>query len=257
MIENTLLFFFTIFGLLIGSFINVVIARVPLGESVVTPRSKCPKCGHKILWYENIPVISYIFLRGKCLECKAKISIQYPIVELICGVIAFLLFPQRIGSLQIYYFLVFFFIAVIFIAQFLIDLKHQLLPDKLNIALLFIVLPYAFHKYQLYYWLVGGLIGFWGPYLITYLFYKLKGVIGLGGGDIKLFGILGVLLGPVGIMNNIFFSCFLGAIVGGLMIFYKKQDKDVPFAFGPFIILTATLQIYFADFFNLVNFLRF
>ena len=248
--------FFTIFGLLIGSFLNVVISRVPIGESVISPRSKCPKCGHQILWFENIPILSYLLLKGKCRGCKAKISLQYPLVELACGLIAWFVSPSSLNSLQIYYSFVFFSIAVIFLAQFLIDIKHQLLPDKLNIALLIIIFPYVITRYSLFYWLIGGLVGFWGPYIVTYLFYKIRGVIGLGGGDIKLFGILGLILGPLGIIHNIFFSCFLGAVIGGAIILIKKKDKDIPFAFGPFIIMTAILQIFFADFFYQINFLR-
>tara|TARA_Y100000385_G_C12606192_1_gene430945 strand:- start:190 stop:516 length:327 start_codon:yes stop_codon:yes gene_type:complete len=103
------------------------------------------------------------------------------------------------------------------------------------------------------YWLMGGAIGFLGPLIVTWVFYKLRGQIGLGGGDIKLFGILGLLLGPVGIMHNIFMSCFVGAIIGILLIATKRMNKDTALAFGPYIIVVASFQIYFPNYFKMIN----
>lgn len=247
-----------IFGLLIGSFLNVVIHRLPLGLSVVKPRSKCVKCEHSIRWYENIPVFSYILLRGKCSQCDVAISWRYPFVELLTGLFAVLLFPSNIdvleiGHMEIMRFAVEFSIASIFLAHFLIDIEHQLLPDKLNLYLLLIVLPFSILSFPLGHWLVGGLIGFLGPYLVTLLFYKLRGQIGLGGGDIKLFGILGILLGPVGVMNTIFMSSLLGSVIGLGLIALKKMNKDTALAFGPYIIVVAACQVFFPQLFALIN----
>lgn len=243
--ENLILIFFTIFGLLVGSFLNVVIYRIPRELSIVTPRSSCPKCKHMIKWYENIPVISYLFLRGKCIECGERISIRYPLVELLIGLIAFLLAPKYLTPQILFQFIFYFSIACVFVCHFLIDIEFQILPDKLNLYLLLIVLPYAFLTFPLAYWIVGGMVGFAGPFIVTYLFYKLRGVIGLGGGDIKLFGILGIILGPIGVVKTIFFSCFIGSIIGLILIFSKRLSRDTPFAFGPFILIAAGLQIFF------------
>ncbi len=237
--------FVFVFGSMIGSFLNVVVHRMPKNISVVTPRSSCPACGHQIKWYENIPILSYLFLRGKCKSCGTKISIRYPLLELFMGVVALLLAPSAWTIDTIVMFLFYFSLAASFTAHFLIDIEHQILPDKINIFLLLLILPYSILNFPLLHWLAGGLIGFLGTLGITFLFYKLKGQIGLGGGDIKLYGILGVFLGPFEILNNIFLSCFLGAIVGMVLIAAKKMDRETPFAFGPFIIVVAVFQIYF------------
>lgn len=242
-----------IFGLLIGSFLNVVISRMPKGESVVKPRSKCPKCGVMIKWYQNIPVFSYLSLRGKCANCGTQIPIKYPLVELITGFIALNLFPESLEPYALLQFTYFFSVACILLCHFVIDIEHHLLLDKLNIYFLLITLPYVIFTAPLVFWLLGGAIGFLGPLIVTWLFYKVRGQIGLGGGDIKLFGILGLVLGPIGIMHNIFMSCALGAIIGLLLIAFKKMGKDAPLAFGPYIIVVAAIQIYTPKYFDLIN----
>lgn len=234
-----------IFGLLIGSFLNVVILRLPVQKNLVSVRSGCPKCGTQLKWYHNIPVLSFLFLRGKCGFCGERISWRYPLIEILTGLVAFWLFPSvpTIEALGFYSF--YFFIACIFICHFFIDLDHHLLLDSLNLYLLAIILPYAIIMHHWSFWLIGGAIGFGAPLLVTWLFYKLRGQVGLGGGDIKLYGILGLLLGPTSIIFTIFLSCFVGAILGLSMIAMKKMNKDNPMAFGPAILLVATFQIYF------------
>lgn len=250
--------FIFILGALIGSFLNVVIHRMPRDLSVVRPRSSCTNCGHMIKWHENIPVISFLLLKGRCGQCDASISWRYPLIELLTGVIALLLFPSdipltQLGHLEIFNFVVKFSIAAVFLAHFLIDIEHQILPDKLNLYLLAVALPYAIISFPFTHWLVGGLLGFFGPYLVTLAFYKLRGQIGLGGGDIKLFGILGVLLGPVGVMNTIFMSSLVGSLVGIGLIVFKKMKKDTALAFGPYIIIVAAIQIFFPQVFATIN----
>lgn len=243
------------FGLLVGSFLNVVIYRIPRNLSVVTPRSSCPHCGHMIKWYENVPVLSYLVLGGKCANCKSNISIKYPLIELLCGIFAGLLAPKFLTIDAILMFLFYFSVACIFLAHFLIDLEFQILPDKINLYFLLLTLPFAFFHFPLSYWLTGAVVGFFGPFLVTYLFYKLKGQIGLGGGDIKLFGILGLLFGPIGVLNTIFLSCMLGAFWGIGLIVFKKMGKETPLAFGPFILIVAAVQIYFPELADKINFL--
>lgn len=249
-ILNIWIFFF---GMLIGSFLNVVIHRVPLGQSVVTPRSKCPSCHSLIKWYQNIPVLSWLFLRGKCGNCGFKIPIKYPLIELICGFISFNLFPNSLEPEALFTYVYYFSVACILLAHFVIDIEHKLLPDKINIYFLLITLPYVFFTLPIMHWVLGAVFGFFGPLIVTWLFYKLRGQIGLGGGDIKLFGILGLILGPVGILHNIFVSCFLGALIALLLIATKKLNKDTAIAFGPYIILTAVFQIYFPSIFQAIN----
>jgi prepilin signal peptidase PulO-like enzyme (type II secretory pathway) len=237
--------FLSIFGLLIGSFLNAVIYRSPRNISIVSPRSTCPNCKKTITWYENIPLLSYLFLSGKCSSCKNKISFRYPLIELICGIAAFFLIPKEITNQAITYFFFYFGVFACLLALFAIDAEHKLLPDSINIILLLMILPATIINHHWSFWLVGGITGFAFPFAVTWAFYMIKGKVGLGGGDIKLFGILGLYLGPQGIFLNLFLSCLLGSIIGLSLIFLFKHDKKEPIPFGPFIILVAMTQIYF------------
>ena len=235
----------TVFGLLVGSFLNVVIYRLPRLMSITWVRSKCPKCGKKIYWYENIPVISYIFLMGKCSACKSKISIKYPIIELITAVGAYFIAPEYLTSESLLYFILYFTVFCILLSQFMIDLEHKLLMDSLNLILALVFLVFTYKEGDWLFSIIGGLVGFGVPLAITWLFYKLRGVVGLGGGDIKLYGALGIYLGGHGIIHNMVFSCGLGAILGGLLLATGVIKRDQPIPFGPFIIVIAAFQIFF------------
>lgn len=246
-----------IFGSMIGSFLNVVIYRLPLHRSLVTPRSSCPSCGTMIKWYQNIPIVSFLVLRAKCGFCGFPISWKYPMVELLMGLIAVLLFPETLSSYTLFEYAFYFSIACIFVSHFFIDLAHKLLLDSLNIYLALLILPYTIMFHTPFYWGVGALIGFGVPFAVTWGFYKIRGTIGLGGGDIKIWGILGLLLGPQGIVHNIFLSCFLGSLVGVAMIATKKMTRETALPFGPFIIIVASLQIYFPSFMSYLSTLLF
>ena len=246
--ETLFSFYAFIFGCMIGSFLNVVILRLPLKKNLVFDRSACTSCGAQLKWYHNIPIISFVALRGKCGFCKARISWRYPLVEILVGLICFWLFPNDINVQSISHFLFLFTIACIFVVHFFIDIDHKLLLDSLNLYLLCMILPYALFYFSWPYWLIGGGLGFGIPLLVTWLFYKLRGQIGMGGGDIKLYGILGLYLGPSGIFFTIFMSCFLGAVVGIILILTKKLSKDNPMAFGPLILIVAAFQIYFPQY---------
>lgn len=234
-----------IFGIMIGSFLNVVILRLPVEKNLVSDRSGCPKCGTQLKWYHNIPILSFLFLRGKCAFCKTPISWRYPLIEMLTGLVSYWLFPEKVDVSSLTLYLVYFSIACVFICHFFIDLDHQLLLDSLNIYLLVIIVPFVVFYFSWQYWLIGGLLGFGAPLLVTWLFYKIRGQVGLGGGDIKLFGILGLLLGPVGVCFTIFLSCFVGAVIGLTLIAFKKHTKDKPMAFGPAILIVASFQIFF------------
>ena len=129
--------YFFIFGLLVGSFLNVVILRLPVGKDLVLSRSSCPQCGNQLRWYHNIPLLSFIFLKGQCAYCKGRISWRYPLIELFTGLVAFWLMPKSMSFESISYFLYFFIIACVFICHFFIDLDHQHLPSLSNTPFLF------------------------------------------------------------------------------------------------------------------------
>jgi prepilin signal peptidase PulO-like enzyme (type II secretory pathway) len=234
-----------IFGCLIGSFLNVVILRLPLKKNLVSDRSACPNCSTQLRWFHNIPILSFSFLLGKCSFCGQKISWRYPLIELLTGFISLWFFPEVINpeALGLYFF--HFTLSCVFICHFFIDLDHQLLLDKLNLYLFALILPFSAFTFPWTHWAMGGALGFAVPLGVTWLFYKIRGQVGLGGGDIKLFGIIGILLGPTGVFFTIFLSCFVGAVVGLIMIATKKLSKDRPMAFGPSIILVASFQIYY------------
>jgi leader peptidase (prepilin peptidase)/N-methyltransferase len=229
---------------MVGSFLNVVILRLPFKKDLVFSRSSCPSCGNQLKWYHNIPFISFLALKGKCGFCQGKISWRYPLIELLTGFISFWLFPRNLNLESLSYFLFYFVMACVFICHFFIDLDHQLLLDKLNIYLLSLIFPFSAFHFSWSFWLSGGIIGFFMPLFVTWAFYKIRGQVGLGGGDIKLFGILGIFLGPTGVLFTIFFSCFVGAVVGLFLIYFNKISKDKPMAFGPAILLVAAFQIF-------------
>lgn len=236
--------FCSLLGLLLGSFLNALIYRLPRQINIAFPRSSCTNCQKIIPWYENIPVLSYTFLRGRCSSCKSQISFEYPAIELITALFAFLIAPNSPDPLQLWNFVFMMSVFCIFLTHFMIDLKHQILPDSLNIYLAVIFLLFALLNFSWHHWAIGAGIGFGFPLLVSWIFFKLKGQVGLGGGDIKLFGVLGIYLGPIGIIQNIFLSCFLGAIIGVGLIGTKliKRDQHIPF--GPFILAVGAIQIF-------------
>ncbi len=194
-------FIYLIFGMLFGSFLNVVIYRVPNGLSIVSPPSSCPKCGHRILWYENIPVLSWIFLRGKCSRCKLPISIEYPIVEALVGLITLGLFLYTGPSISL---LIYIPLVYTLFCIMVIDFKTYSIPHGLNITLFIICVSGVllnsfgdnFTGISLLYSVIGGVTGFGILYIIQAagkIIYKQDAV---GMGDLFLLGSAGILLGP-------------------------------------------------------------
>ena len=240
-----------IFGLLIGSFLNMLIYRLSNNIKLFSPnRSFCPSCKKKIFWYENIPLMSFIFLKGKCSGCQSKISWQYPIVEFVVGLASLFILSSTefmLGEYIVEHIAKYFFKLTVFsllLVHFIIDFRHKILPNVLNLYLGIIFLFHSLLYHSWEYWLVGGIIGVLFPSLVTWAFYLVRGKVGLGMGDIKLFGALGVYLGPLGILQNIFLSCFLGSILGLSLILAKKMDRNDTLAFGPYIIVVAVFQIF-------------
>lgn len=235
-----------IVGAIIGSFINVVILRVPKNEDIVFKKSHCPKCKNEIHWYDNLPLISMLWLRFKCRFCKKKISYRYFTIELICGLVSYFLFPEEVNFLSLISYLLYFIIFTCMLAHFVIDLEHQILPDGINLILFILFTALIFLEGKSWPSAFIGLgMGLGFTYGITWLFYKFRGQVGLGGGDIKLFAVLGWYVGPMQILYIIVFSSFLGAVVSLTLIGLKKMSKEQPIAFGPAIILIAMIRLYF------------
>ncbi len=231
--------------LLIGSFLNVLIYRIPREEDVVVKRSNCPKCKKLISWKENIPIFSYLFLFGKCKNCKEKISIKYPFIELLTAVLGSFVYLKyfEIDQLKMIMFSV---VICLFIVQFFIDLEHYILPHSLNLIIGACLLVIAIRDYSWQHYIFGFIIGFVPLFLLGYLYEKYRGQIGLGGGDIVLFGMLGIYLGPFKILYTIIFSSLLGTLVIlALMAIGKVSDKEVPVPFGPSILIISSIQLFY------------
>ena len=271
---------FTLLGLCVGSFLNVVIHRIPLmmqyawrqecsqflaqqtdmpsAQTAVltdivakdvpitlsTPASRCPHCAHKIKWYENIPLISWLLLRGRCSDCKAAIGVRYPVVELVTALLS---------GLVIYHFgvtatgLSALVLVWTLIALTGIDFDTQLLPDRLTFPLAGLGLAVNSQG-----WLVtptqsiwGLLLGFLSLWIVVKIFYLMTKKHGMGQGDFKLLAVLGAWLGPAMLPLIILLSSVLGSIVG--IILMKKQGESKPFAFGPYIAIAGIIALLYGS----------
>jgi leader peptidase (prepilin peptidase) / N-methyltransferase len=237
-VETNIYILIYLYGITLGSFFNVVGLRVPMKKSIVAPRSACPTCGHKLTALELIPVFSYIFLMGKCRDCKSRISPIYPFIELLTGIL-FVLAPYQIGwSWEL---IVSWTLISLFMIILVSDIHYMIIPDK--ILLVFAGL-FLFERllWPLTPWwdsLIGALTGF-----LLLLFISLVSKGGMGGGDIKLFALIGFVLGIKLVLLSFFLSTLYGAVIGGTALLFKIVKRRQPIPFGPFIVL-GTLSAYF------------
>lgn len=238
--------FFGVLGLVIGSFLNVVIGRVPEGQSIVTPRSHCPKCERYLTPLDLIPVISYFVLKGRCRYCQERISPRYPLVESLTGILFFgvvYLNKDFIISEIIFDLL---FVSLLITLSF-IDLDTFRLPDVLVLSTLGVGLIKVLVTGQPDLWasLAGGLGAFAIFYLIALFYPK-----GMGMGDVKFVGVLGIYLGTPEIFLAVFTASLMGVGAGIMnIIFFNKSAKD-PIPFGPFLALGALFMLFFAPVFT-------
>jgi leader peptidase (prepilin peptidase) / N-methyltransferase len=232
-----------IFGLLFGSFGNVIIARLPEKESVVRPRSRCPHCKNQISWYDNIPVISYLALRGKCRNCKKSISKRYPIVELLSGFL-FLFIFLKVGLSWTYLELVIF--AWAGLVASVIDIDHRILPDVITLPGIVIGLIGAALNPERHF--LDGLIGVIGGggflWLVAYIYAAVRNEEGMGGGDIKLIAWIGAVLGWRAVIFSILVSSITGSIFGISIAAFKKSGLKTSIPFGPFLYFAAVSFIF-------------
>ena len=227
-----------IYGLVLGSFFNVVGLRVPLKQSIVTPRSACPTCGHQLTPFELIPVFSYIIQGGKCRGCQSRISPIYPIMELLTGILfgtAPLVFGWS-GELLVALSLI--SILMIIVVS---DINYMIIPDKILIWFAGIFLLERIFWPLSPWWdsLIGAVTGF---LLLFVIMFVSKG--GMGFGDVKLYAVLGFVLGIKLVLLSFFLSTLYGAIIGGLAMLFKIVKKRQPIPFGPFIA-AGTLTAYY------------
>ena len=249
-------YFAFIFGVVVGSFLNVCIFRMPAKTSIIKPLSQCPHCHHPIRLYDNIPLISYIVLRGKCRDCGGKISWQYPLVELITALLSLLLF-LKFGLTLI--FLTFFIFTAVLIVIAFIDLDHQIIPDVLTIPGIpvFFLLAVFVVKVPWLEALIGLLIGGGVLFAIAFVYELLTKREGMGGGDIKLLAMVGGFLGWKSLIFILLFSSFSGVIVGITAMIIKKQDTKYAVPFGPFLSAAAVAYLFWGDTFMRLLFMRY
>ncbi|MCB0342837.1 MAG: prepilin peptidase [Pseudobdellovibrionaceae bacterium] len=231
-----------LFGAIWGSFANVVIYRLPHEKSVVKPRSRCPKCEAAIKWYDNVPILSWLFLRGRCRSCKAKISWRYPLVEFLMGSVFAIVFYQFGFSWLTLEYLVFAFglIVVSFI-----DFDHMILPDVFTLSGVVLGLLGAAlnpeREFMSALW--GVLMGGGSLYLVAYIYFALRKEEGMGGGDIKLLAWIGALLGWKSIPFVILASSLVGSVVGILIMIRSREGMKAAIPFGPYLALGALIYM--------------
>ena len=260
MIANLVVF---IFGSIVGSFLNVCIYRMPLGESVVWPRSHCPKCQKRIPGYDNIPFISFILLGGKCRFCKEKISLRYPLVELLTAVMLVVLFNRYCLTYDFFFYMVLLWVLII---STFVDIKHRIIPDEVSIGGMIVgfilsvirglsTSPLHFSLKPMVNSLLGILVGGGIIYLTGKIFdlvyFKLlkKPPIqgeteSMGGGDVKLLAMIGAFMGWQRALLTFFLAPFL-AIVIGVINLVTKKDHTIPY--GPFLSLGALIALFWAE----------
>ena len=251
--------FVFVFGLFIGSFLNACIYRLPLNLSVSNPkRSFCPICKNQIKFYDNIPILSYIFLKGKCRVCKAKISFRYPFIELLTGLMAICVFSKYYISVEslIYFGFIASLIVVIFI-----DIDYQIIPDEISLSGIVLGFSISFLSFFLDKNILiispkesflGILIGGGILWAIAQGYYLLKKQEGMGGGDIKLLAMIGAFLGVKGVLFTVFISSLTGTLIGIIIMLCQKKDLKFAVPFGPFLSIGAISYVFFGE--NLIDF---
>ncbi len=239
--------FSLLFGAAVGSFLNVVILRLPEKDtSIVFPGSHCPQCGHPLSWWENVPLLSYLLLRGRCRSCKAKISWQYPLVEAAMAVFSLLLF-RRFG-LSADFGIQFVFFAALLVIIF-IDIHHQIIPDVISLPGIGLGFLASFFSNQLT-WQQSGLgllIGGGILYGVAFGYFALTKRDGMGGGDIKLLAMIGAFCGWQSLLYVIFASSLLGSVIGILAMIRQGKGGKTRIPFGPFLSVAAMTWVLFQD----------
>ena len=235
-----------LFGLVVGSFLNVLIHRLPRGESVVSPGSHCPVCGAGILPRDNVPVVSWLLLGGRCRACRAPISPRYPLIEMTNGVLWALVFlrapqwPDLLGGL---------FFASACLALAAIDLEFQILPDRITLTGLAAGLALSFFSgvRTPAAAFLGAAIGGGGLLLIAFLYEKIAGQEGMGLGDVKMLAMIGAFLGPAGVLVSVLLGSLSGSVVGIAAIALGRGDRRMRLPFGVFLAAGGVAAFFFGD----------
>ncbi|HSC29998.1 MAG TPA: prepilin peptidase [Vicinamibacterales bacterium] len=232
-------------GLAVGSFLNVCIHRLPRGLSVISPGSRCPQCGYALRWYDNIPVLSYLLLGGRCRGCRTRISIRYPLVEL--ATMGVFLAHYAVFGLDILLIPRLLF-ACTLIVLFAIDLEHHLLPNAITLPGIAVGLAFsALLAPGLRSSAIGVLVGGGVLWLIGEAYYRYAGQEGMGGGDVKMLAMIGAFLGWQLTLVTLVFSSIAGSLVGMLVIAIRRGGLKYALPYGTFLALGALIASLFGD----------
>jgi leader peptidase (prepilin peptidase)/N-methyltransferase len=235
-------------GLVVGSFLNVCIHRLPRHLSIVVPRSHCPDCGRVIRWYDNIPLLSYLWLLGRCRSCKKPIPLRYPLVEAVTGVLSVLVYLKfGVGLSYVFYFLLF---AAPLVAIAFIDLERKIIPDVLSLTgiavgtLATIILSGLPFTAALLKSLWGILAGGGALFFISWFYERLRRQEGIGGGDVKLAAMLGAFFGWKAVFVILLLASLLGSVAGVILMIARRQGAQTAIPFGPFLAAGALLHLF-------------
>jgi len=249
--------FVFIFGLCIGSFLNVCIYRIPASQSIVHPRSRCPECSNLIAFYDNIPVLSFLWLKGRCRHCGVKIGLRYPTVELLAGIFALATFFK--SGLNVEAVIYFAFIACLLVVTF-IDLDHRIIPDVITLPGIPICFAASFALSAMTYKaaLLGILAGGGSLFLVAWVYSLITKKEGMGGGDIKLLAMMGAMVGWKGVVFTIFVSSLVGTLSGLAVMLHSHKGMKLAVPFGPFLAIGGITYIFFGPqlihwYFNLLR----
>jgi len=235
----------TMFGTAVGSFLNVCIYRLPLRKSLVWPGSRCPSCDAPVKPYDNVPIAGYLWLGGRCRNCRAPISIQYPVIELITGLVflgGYLLFDSPAVLVQRLLF------ACAMIVLFVIDLEHRILPDVITLP--GIAIGFAFSLFLPPGWrdsLIGIVLGGGSLWLMGELYFRIRHEEGMGFGDVKMLAMIGAFLGWKLMLLTLVLSSFLGSIIGVGVIALNRGDMKYALPFGTFLAAGAIVAATVGD----------
>lgn len=245
--DTMMLGFALVFGAAVGSFLNVVILRLPREDvSIAFPASHCPLCQHPLAWWENIPLLSYLLLRGRCRNCRATISWMYPLVELAMAVFSGLLFWQYGPTLDYGRFFVFFAALLVII---FIDIHHQIIPDRISLPGIVLGLATSLFSHQIT-WQQSGLgvlLGGGLLYLVAWAYLTLAKRNGMGGGDIKLLAMIGAFLGWQSLLYVVFASSLTGSLIGIIAMIRQGKGGKTRIPFGPFLAFGAITWVLFHE----------
>lgn len=244
--EYLIFIYAVVVGLCVGSFLNVCIYRLPASKSIVHPGSECPECGKGIRFYDNIPVVSYLILRGRCRNCHTRIPFRYALVEIITGLCAFFVVFKFGTSIQSLIYFV--FIAALIVVVF-IDIDHKIIPNRITLPGIPVCFAasFALPDVSVQESLLGILAGGGSLFVIAWGYKKITRKDGMGGGDIKLLAMIGALIGWKGVLFTIYFASIIGTCAGLVIILQRRKNLKFAIPFGPFLSLGATIYIFFGE----------